>query len=52
MSSTATSSGPERYGRYAQSIVGGITNDKARGTTLRLAPRAAVANFDRQEQPS
>jgi hypothetical protein len=29
-----------KYGRYAQSIVDGITNAQARSTTLRLAPRA------------
>ena len=35
-----------KYGRYAQSIVDGITNAQARSTTLRLAPRAESTNFD------
>jgi hypothetical protein len=30
----------QKYGRHAQSIVEGITNDQARATTLRLVPRA------------
>jgi hypothetical protein len=29
-----------KYGRYAQSILDGITNAQARSTTLRLVPRA------------
>jgi hypothetical protein len=30
----------DKYGRYAQSIIDGITNDQARATTLRLVALA------------
>jgi hypothetical protein len=41
-----------KYGRYAVSIVDGITNAQARSTTLKLVPRASSSNLNTTGEPS
>jgi hypothetical protein len=44
--------GPSKYGRYAGSIVDGITNAQGRSTSLKLVPRASSSNLDTTGEPS